>query len=307
MTNVQFLVTTAPVGAQPRPVIGVDGPVVGADACYDHHATQEPVNLEAIPAAVGVPGTIVTTMLDTDAVISAAVVLLRADGAEEAVERCWPTLYEAAHVCDHLVPSGRYPDAERAGLGLHCWLKEKGFALGEVLAWSRGELANDPSPGVHAVPSPETKSAVFRHLTLAVVTAVRRGTLPCDFAYLDRLAGMEARARRAVRVTRGWVTLLEPEGFVDPLALYRAVETDVAVVMNRLPEGAFKYSLGVHPRAYSRINLEPVFHTLGTREPGWGGRKNAGGSPLNGGSRIPPDELVSLVNAALGAAQGSRQ
>ena len=88
-----------------RPVVAVDGPVVSADEIFDHHATGEPINLLAIPSRVPRPATIATTQLDTDAIISAAVVLLRAYGHGNRVDAVWGELYEAAHYCDHLIPS----------------------------------------------------------------------------------------------------------------------------------------------------------------------------------------------------------
>lgn len=294
--DVEFLVTaTGDLGAARRPVIGVDGPVQGAHLCFDHHATGEPVNLLAVPDVVPVPGTIATTMLDGDAVISAAVVFLRALGEGAAVPAQWEPLYEAAHYCDHLVPSGRHPAAERAGLGLHCWLKDRGFTLGEVLAWAGGELEPDGETAWRPALSDRTRSRVFEQLTLAVVTAIRRQALPCDFRYLERLDGMAQEARSAIDRVEGCVTVLRPARYVDPLALYRVVDTDLVVIAGTLRDGASRYSLGVHPRAYGRLDLRPALRWLDGREPGWGGRSNAGGSPP-GGSRLDVADVVVLLN-----------
>lgn len=90
--------------------------------------------------------------------------------------------------------------------------------------------------------------------------------------------------------------MLAPTTYVDPLALYRAVETDLAVVVGRLPNGAASYTLGVHPRAYGRVDLRPMLARLNACEPGWGGRGNAGGGPLRSGSRLPIKEVVALLN-----------
>jgi hypothetical protein len=306
--DVTFVVSQRPLVGLPSPVIGVDGPVRGADLCYDHHATGEPVNLLAIPEQVPWPGTIATTSLDGDAVISAAVVLLRASGEGKAIEPVWPVLHEACYHCDWLGASGRYPDAEMAGLGLHCWLKSKGFALGEVMAWAGGNVRRRPDKtsgetGGGAQPeivlTDETRGAVFRHLTLAMVGAVRAGLLPSDREYLDRLPAMEQEARAAIERVEGSVTVLVPAGYLDPLAYYRVVDTDLVVVVGSGPEGAHRYTLGVHPRAYSRVDLRPILAALASREPGWGGRRNAGGSPMGEGSRFSLSELVSTLNALL--------
>jgi hypothetical protein len=298
--EVDFVVSTEPLRDGKPPVIGVDGPVRGADLCFDHHATGEPVNLLAVPEVVPWPGTIATTSLDSDAVISAAVVLLRAGAEHGAVRAVWAPLYEAAHFCDHLIPSGRHPEAERAGLGLHCWLKERGFARAEALARAAGEVREDSRGQLRPAPSSGTKGTVFKELTLELLAAIRRGSLPCDFRYLDRLAGMEEEARRGVRQVDGRVTVLVLDGYVDPLALYRVVDTDVVVVVGAQADGTWRYSIGVHPRAYGRVDLGPVFARLNAREPGWGGRSNAGGSPLGTGSRVSVDELVRLLNTEVG-------
>ncbi len=292
----EFVVTEARIEGFPRPVVGVDGPVQGADVSFDHHATGEPVNLLAIPEAVPLPGTIATTMLDSDAVISAAVVLLRARNEHDAVQAVWALLYEAAHFCDHLIPSGQYLEVERAGLGLHCWLKAKGFSLGESLARAAGELREDSRGQLRPSPSFETKSRVFGELTLELVAAIRAKSLPCDFDYLDRLAAMEDEARRGIHRVDGCVTVLTLDSYVDPLALYRVIDTDVSVIAGSTPDGASHYTIGVHPRAYGRVDLTTVFARLSKREPGWGGRSNAGGSPLGKGSGLGLDELLTILN-----------
>ena len=295
--DVTFVVSTSAVDERPRPVIGVDGPVAGADPCFDHHATGESVNLLAIPDHVPRPRTIATTMLDGDAVLSAALVLLRSNGEDAAVTAAWPTLFEAAHFCDHLLPSGRYPEAERAGLGLYCWLKDKGFALADVLAWTRGERRPGPDGGDRAAPSEATRSEVFRALTLATVRAIRDGALPFDLAYLDRLDRMEADARAAIRDVADGVTVLAPSGYVDPLAVYRVVTTDVALIVSPRADGTTNYHLGVHPRAYGRVDLRPALAALRAREPGWGGRANTGGSPLGSGSRLSVAAVLDALTA----------
>lgn len=286
----------------PRPVIAVDGPVRGADLTFDHHATGAVVNLDVIPPELPTPGTIATTMVDTDAVLSAAVVLLRAAGEHAAVEAVWPVLSEAAHLCDHLLPSGRHPEAEEAGLGLHLWLKERGLALTEVLSWAAGEVVLNGEP--RPVPSPETRGRIFREETLAMVTAIRQGRLPQDTSYLGRLKEMAAAAQAAIVHRDGVITVIDTPRYLDPLAVYRVVQTPVVILTRPLPGGARSYSLGVHPKAYGQVDLRPVFARLAAVEPGWGGRATVGGSPVKGGSRLEIPQVVALVGEAL---RGNRQ
>lgn len=292
----RFVVTAAKVEA-PRPIIGVDGPVVGADLCFDHHVTGERVNLLAIPETVPVPATIATTMLDTDAVISAAVVLLRARGEGASARKVWGVIHEAAHFCDHLVASGDFPQDEERGLGLHGWLKGRGLLRVAVLAWAGSEIGHRRDGTPRPAPSEATRSTVFGELTLALVSAIRLRALPSDWTYLDRLATMEADVRRALRGVRGRVTLLEPDAYIDPMAIYRIVETDLMLLMGSSPDGTRRYSLGVHPRAYERVDVRSALRMLDAREAGWGGRSNCGGSPA-GGSRLSPDDVVQAVEKA---------
>jgi hypothetical protein len=298
--DVAFAVAARVAPDSPRPVVAVDGPVEGADVRYDHHATGEAVNLLAIPEQPPAPATIATTMLDGDAVISAAVVLLRAAGEGSVVKAHWPVLYEAAHWCDHLIASGRYPEAERAGLGLHCWLKDRGLAMGEALAWAAGEVRTRDGSAPQVMPSERTRSAVFRDLTRAVVSGLRLGDLPCDFAYLDRLGAMEHEARRSIALVDGPITVLRPDAFIDPLAMYRVVETDAVVVARRHRDGGgVHYTLGVHPRAYGRVDIRPALAALARKEAGWGGRATAGGSPLDRPSRLHVDDVVAALRATM--------
>lgn len=304
LSAVRFFVARQPPAGTPRPVIGVDGPVRGADRLYDHHASGERVNLLALPAHPPYPGSIGTTMLDGDAIISAAVLLLRAMGEHDRVAAAWPVLHEAAHWCDWLQPSGAYPDAARAGLGLHCWLKERGFGLREVLA-----LAHDSTPAVEGpVPGHQASAATlgraFRALTLALVNTARRGTLPDDQAYLSRLDAMVELARAAITEVRGAVSAIAAGAYIDPLALYQVLETDVCLQYRELPTGRAMYKLGVHPRAYARVDLRVALQCLARREQGWGGRANAGGSPLGEGSALTRDAVIDAVNVSLDQHRG---
>lgn len=94
------------------------------------------------------------------------------------------------------------------------------------------------------------------------MTAIRERALPHGLLYLQRLHRMEQTARAAIRRLEGHVTVIVPDEYVDLLALY----------------------------------LGPTLAWLNAREPGWGGRANAAGSPLTSGSRLPIEEVVALLN-----------
>ena len=289
MHDVHFKVCLESVAGMPGPVVGVDGPVKGADALYDHHATGEPVNLLAVPDHPIAPGTLATTMLDGDAVISAAAVLLRAAGRHSEVMASFAVLHEAAHWCDWLAPSGKFSEsAEQEGLGLHCWLKSQGMQQVRESAPPRGSSVDR---GV-AVDS------TFRALSLALARALLARSLPCDYRYLDRLAHMAALARAASRRKTGRVTVVKCRDYVDPLALYTTIHTDLCLRHSATGKGRHIYSLGVHPRAYRRVDLRPVLAELSAMEPGWGGRAVAGGSPLGCGSKLPLETVLAVMDCA---------
>jgi hypothetical protein len=296
--DVDFFIGTTLPACSRRPVIAVDGPVAGATLSFDHHATGESVNLLAIPDLAPRPATIATTMLDTDAVISGAVVLLRSSGDGDAVMRVWDILYEACTFCDHLVPSGLHPAAEQAGLGLHCWLKDRGFAMSEVFAWAAGEVTVTANGEVRPRPSPATRATVFERLALAIVAGIRRRSLPADLRYLSHLGAMEADVRRAIRHVHDHVTVLRSEGYLEPLAIYRVVDTGLVVMQRDLPQGRWKYTVGVHPRSTATFNLRPLLDELRKVEAGWGGRSNVCGSPLGKGSSIALEQLLGILTSA---------
>ncbi len=94
--------------------------------------------------------------------------------------------------------------------------------------------------------------------------------------------------------------MIDTPRYLDPLAVYRVVDTPVMVLTRPLPEGTRSYSLGVHPKAYGRVDLRPLFARLAAVEPGWGGRATVGGSPIKGGSRLDLPTLIRHLQEFLG-------
>ncbi len=294
----EFLIAREVPAGCARPAVGVDGPVKGCDALYDHHQTGDAVNLLTVPDRPVAPSTVLTTMLDTDAIVSAAVVILRSSNQRdsEAVQAHFPVLYEASHYCDLLIPSGQHESIEEKGLALHCWLKEHGFKMGELLAWGSGEIYQNGAKWASR-PSSSTQSRIFCELTRAVVTGVRRDAIPGNLRYMEELDQMKSKVRAAVRFQCDRLALIEPNGYIDPLALYAAIDVDVCISCAAIDTGdRHKYTVGAHPRAYHLYDLTRLAGALCAIEPGWGGRPTVIGSPLETGSELAPDDLVAIIN-----------
>lgn len=278
-----------------RPVVAVDGEVRGADIHYDHHQTRERLNIDTLPHDITMPGTICTPMIDSDSIISAACILLRAAGQHAEEDAARPVLIEAAHYCDYLIPTGSQDrDTEQHGLGLHCWLKGRGFDLVEVLAWERGEIA-ERNGSWHPQPSAATRSSTFESLVGALANQIRVGQLAADTRWLDRIAEMAAMAEDAVTRRYGTVAHVRLKAYVDPIALYQAIDADVVVQERILADDRYAYTIGLNPRAYGRRDLLGLAAILGARDPGWGGRSNAIGSPRGVGSALTTDVVADIL------------
>ena len=295
MDNTRFLVHRVVSGVWPGPVISVDGEVRGEDLHFDHHRSGERTNLLAIPQSPPRPGTIATPMLDTDAVISAAVLLLRSHGLSDGLERTMPLLMDAASYCDHLVPTGDHEKSiEEQALGFHLWLKAMGFGRGELLAWRRGQIVRDAA-GCRLQLDSDIRSSVFEDLVAATVCAIRTGAFPSDRTWVQRIAQMRALAREGLVYQNAEVAVISTREYVDPLALYEVCTADIVVRVGG-DEDAARYSIGLHPRAAAAHDLRHLARRLGEREAGWGGRENVIGSPRQGGSGLTLDAVLAEVS-----------
>ena len=302
---IHFAVGTAASTDWPAPIVCVDGEINGETIAYDHHRSGEHVNLMTIPDHPVLPATLATSMVDTDAVISGAVLLLRAWGETEQLDGVFPALLDACSWCDHLTPTGSFDKVtERAGLGLHLWLKTMGFNRGELNAWSRGQLSAQGSHiRIHL--DSDFRGDLFRELTQAMLHAIRLGRLPSDENWLHRLDGMRKAARRDIVRYGPDVSLVFPAEYIDPLALYAAIGSRVVITAHPDDSGRTRYAIGVNPRIGKRPDLRALARLLSLKEAGWGGRQNVIGSPRRDGSAIPTDELQEIVSAWVNGQQAA--
>ena len=168
---INFFIATKSEEAPSGRFISVDGSVPGASVVYDHHKTGERINLDAMPETLSTEGFdgVGTTMMDADAIVSAAVCAIGGIAAVPA--QYVPVLRSASFWCDHLVgdPS-QDAQANQVGLGLMASMKNRGFAATKVIA--NQKYAGDVRQLTNSDISP-----VFAQLTTDLIEAIRAGSL----------------------------------------------------------------------------------------------------------------------------------
>lgn len=277
--------------------LSVDGSVPGAEVCWDHHLTGEPINLDAMPDHIDATGFdgVGTTLPDTDALASVVAILL--GGPARLPSEARAILQAASHHCDHIAP---HPD-------LAPEVNERGRALHRHIARR-----------IAGVPARERPRA-FAELCRALARRVSQGLpLPADDPSGPEQAQAAAVASSGRITHRGGVAVIDLRGQppVEPEAVYAYVRAPVAVFVKDHPQGGVRYTVGRHPgRADAPTDLSPALYALARAEyahgpparaaeprpeaENWGGRRGVFGSPWNYGSRLSIAEVVSLVEHAL--------
>lgn len=284
------------IPAETRRFASVDGTVPGATVVWDHHRSGEAINLDAMPDEIRVEDYdgVATTMVDADAVCSAAVFLL---GGKSLVSPHILAILEAASFwCDHLSPHPACDEtANHLGRGL--------------LAWVHEASAGRPP-----------RSALFSRLTGELFDAIRAGE-PLPYRDPDDGAVLLARQIRGLgrlREHRG-VAILDLTGLdrIDLRESYRQHACAVAVLLTTHRAGGAQYTVGVNPEVDAPLSdLHEALVALASEEfafgppciapdpvPGaenWGGRATVFGSPWNYGSRLSPEQVAEVVSVSLG-------
>ena len=177
-----------------------------------------------------------------------------------------------------------------------------GFRRSELHAWSRGQLSMQCShTRIHL--GNDFRGDLFRKLVQAMLHAIRFGNLPSDQDWLHRLDGMRKAARRDLVCHRTDVSLVLPKEYIDPLALYVAIDSRVVIIARPDDSGRCRYSIGVNPRTGKGLDLRALTSLLNLDESGWGGRQNVIGSPRRGVSAVPAGELQEIVIAWMNGQQ----
>lgn len=275
--------------------VSVDGSVPGATVTWDHHVSGELVNLDAMPSAIDTLAydSVCTTTPDTDAVTSAAVVLL--GGTAAIPDYALAVMRSASHWCDHLGP---HPDLPKlinaAGRGLH------GFVVSALDAAS----------------TPAERSESFAQLAGQLARAVASGEpLPSDTRILDA-ADSVARTldERGAIQRHGVVAVVDLRGATrtSPEALYARFDCPIGLFVEDHQDGGVRYTVGLNPTQRSPLSsVRPMLEALAAAEFGkgppalgphasvgqenWGGRETVGGSPWNYASRLTVDEVVAII------------
>ena len=144
---------------------------------------------------------------------------------------------------------------------------------------------------------------LFRELVQAMLHAIRFGNLPADEDWLHRFDGIRKAAMRDLVCHGPDVSLVLPREYIDPLALYAAIDSRVVITARPDDSGRNRYSIGVNPRTGKGLDLRALTSLLNLDESGWGGRQNVIGSPRQGGSAVPAGALQEIVIAWINGQQ----
>jgi len=317
----KYLVTTNLSEIPPGPIAMLDGTVPGwipkvGDLHYDHHRPDgAKVQIgEMTDAPTDFVGTIVTTLLDADAIIAAAWLHLSVDERNENLTKLWAI----AHDCDYL-ESPTLP----------------GFAMKAVATMKI--RAGQHNKDWDAKQKSEWYSENFEQSVNEILSACRgQAKWPGESGEADNIvAEWNRQAQELINtdqvsyLSRISIIDLRGLGYVDPRAQQMAIMHNsglspctIAVCDHK--SGGIKYTLGSIPslarntpvdytkRVYLDLNkLEafrrgidpslvqehyghPTFESAVGFSP-WGGRATVGGSGLNTRSMLLPHEIVKVL------------
>jgi hypothetical protein len=318
----KYLVTTNLSEIPPGPIAMLDGTVPGwmpkeGDLHYDHHRPDgDIVQIDGMgDAPTDFVGTIVTTLLDADAIVAAAWLQLSAD---ERVEN-WNKLWAIAHDCDYL-ESPMLPD----------------FAMKAVAAMKI--RAGQHNKDWDAKQKSEWYSENFERSVNELLSACRgqskwpgqSGEADNIVAEWNRQAQELINTDRVSYLSRISIIDLRGLGYIDPRAQQMAacryinslLPPTIAVCDHK--SGGIKYTLGSIPslarntpvdytkRVYLELNKleacrrgiepslvqehygQPTFESAVGFSP-WGGRATVGGSGLNTPSLLLPHQIANVL------------
>lgn len=326
---INYLVTTRKeiVDKISGPIIMVDGTVPGwkarpIDVHYDHHRPGgKEIQIDEIPGGlIKIPDdcTIVTTMVDADACVAAAWVLLGKTPDKESIRK----LRAIAYDCDHLAVPECLADLGKFAAEAVATLKQTSNELVDTLGlpadrkiWSieQKEVFNskafmigtewlcDAVKGVRPWPGECGEAEEYwegvRKNTQMIINegriSVYRGCLLFDGkglagTYIDPRCWLKAAKSLGIEPANA-TTLTQREVFIDGV------------------NKGFSYTLGVVPLHPGVKNIDytiDIFKVLSTMEKtlnpkggDWGGRKTVGGSAWNVPSLLSPQQIIDCVVA----------
>lgn len=326
---IEFLVTTRLERLQQvtTPIIMVDGTVPGwkarsGDVHYDHHRPGgAEIQIDEIPLGYPIPenSTLVTTMIDADACVAAAYLLLEKEGVivnKDSSRR----LKAIAYDCDHLAVPEFLADLGSFAAQAVAALKESSNSLVTEL-----ELPADRKQW--SIEDKELfSSKAFQAGTQWLMDAVE-GKLhwpgECGEAnnYWKQVQLNTQRIINEQRITLYRNCLLfDAKGmggeYIDPRCWLKAAKllgiepaNPITLIQREvIVESEFKgfsYTLGVIPLHFGTKMVdytETVFKDLSALEKKknpnadeWGGRKTVGGSGWNTPSNLTPTEIIDCV------------
>lgn len=326
---INYLVTTRKeiVDKISTPIIMVDGTVPGwrarpIDVHYDHHRPGGmAIQIDEIPLGYPIPDdcTLVTTMVDADACVAAAYLLLEKEGV--AVKKDSSRRLKAiAYDCDHLAVPEFLADLGKFAAEAVATLKQTSNELVDILG-----LPEDRK--IWSIEQKEVfTSKAFMVGTEWLCDAVK-GVRPWPGERGEAVnywEQVEANTQRIIDESRVIVyrgcLLFDSKGlggiYIDPRCWLKAVKnlristphpvtlTQREVFIDGVNKG-FSYTIGVvplHPRIqevdYTTCTFEYLSKLEKTINPNageWGGRKTVGGSAWNVPSVLTPQQIIDCI------------
>jgi len=281
-------------------------------ATFDHHRSWEEINLDTVPEKVNSLEwkEIATHMLDSDFVISSAVIL--AWWKEQIQPEMLRILESASRYCDLLEDKTETDEnIKKKGLWLHLYLKNMWFKMTNDLTKERNELKEIPWGKFIPDASDSTISEIADKLVYDILwTIVSKDISKIDRlqdeTYLAKKPEFLKKAKEACTRNEYDFTTIQTWEYIDPLFIYEFVKWDI-LIMTSKQDNWQKFIIWAKPS--SNLYLTELTKRLNEIDPNvinqeveewkkpntWGGRPTVFGSPFKINSGLTVEQVEKEV------------
>lgn len=283
---------------------------------FDHHRSGEEINLDTVPE--NVPSLewkeIATHMLDSDFIISSAVIL--AWWKEQIQPEMLKILESASRYCDLLEDKTETDEAiKKRGLWLHLYLKNIWFKMTNDLTKEKWETREGFWGKILPNASDSTMSEIADKLVYDILwTIVSKDVSKIDNlqdeTYLAKKPEFLKKAEDACTRNEKDFTTIQTGEYIDPLFIYDFVKWDI-VIMTSEQENEQRFSIWAKPS--SNLDLTNLTKKLNAIDPNvinqkveewkrantWGWRPTVFGSPFQINSWLTVEQVEEEVSKFL--------